>query len=648
MSFRKILVANRSEIACRVMRTARTLGYRSVAVYSDADAGAPHVFMADEAVRIGPAPAAESYLKVDAILDAARRTGAQAVHPGYGFLSENAGFAQACADAGLVFIGPPPEAIAAMGDKAGAKRRMIAAGVPTAPGYLGEDQSDARLTSEAEKLGYPLLVKAVTGGGGRGMRLANSPTELPEALAGARREALAAFGDATLMLEQLVAHGRHIEIQVFADAHGNAVHLGERDCTAQRRRQKIIEEAPSPIVTPALRETMGRDAVAAALAVGYRGAGTVEFIVEADLHHYFLEMNTRLQVEHTVTEMITGLDLVEWQLRVAAGEVLPLTQDRIRFSGHAIEVRLYAEDPHSGFAPQTGPVLYFRPEAALRPGLRIDSGIAQGNSVTPFYDPLLAKVIAHGRDREDAIRRLMAALEDAPLLGPATNGRFLRDLLDHERFRSATMHTTLLDEWAADNAPILRRPAATEADWRLAAAFFAGAKGWRAASVANFDLTLSSGGETRTLRVGAEGTVTQMHIELEADRRLRYTLDGVTRHAIIHREGDTLHLARDAAVFVFREVSAFPVIETRHDPLTARATVAGTVTRLEVGAGDTVIAGQTLAVIEAMKMEMRVTANAAGSVAAVRVMAGQQVEAGAILIELEPGESACLPMTKPS
>ena len=320
MNFRKILIANRGEIACRVMRTARTLGYRTVAVYSDADAGATHVAMAHEAVRLGPAPVIESYLNVDAILDAARRTGASAVHPGYGFLSENAGFAQACADAGLIFIGPPAKAIAAMGDKAGAKRRMIAAGVPTVPGYLGEDQDDPRLAAEAEKLGFPLLVKAVAGGGGRGMRLANSAAELPEALAGARREALAAFGNGTLMLERLIAQGRHIEIQIFADAHGNVVHLGERDCTAQRRRQKVIEEAPSPIVTPEMREAMGRDAVAAALAVDYRGAGTVEFIVDQDLRHYFLEMNTRLQVEHPVTEMITGLDLVEWQLRVAAGE----------------------------------------------------------------------------------------------------------------------------------------------------------------------------------------------------------------------------------------------------------------------------------------------------------------------------------------
>ncbi|WP_310452643.1 biotin carboxylase N-terminal domain-containing protein [Sulfuritalea sp.] len=694
MSFSKILVANRGEIACRIMRTARTLGYRTVAVYSDADAGAPHAAMADEAVRIGPASAAESYLNIAALLAAARKTGADAVHPGYGFLSENAGFARACIEAGLVFIGPPAAAIAAMGDKAGAKRRMAAAGVPTVPGYLGEDQSDATLATEAQKLGYPLLVKAVAGGGGRGMRLAQNAAELPEALAGARREALAAFGDATLMLERLIPQGRHIEIQIFADAHGNSVHLGERDCTTQRRRQKVIEEAPSPIVTPAMRTTMGRDAVAAALAVGYRGAGTVEFIVDRELRHYFLEMNTRLQVEHPVTEMITGLDLVEWQLRVAAGEPLPLKQDEIVWRGHAIEVRLYAEDPYAGFVPQTGPVLHFRPEAALRTGIRIDAGIAEGGAVSPYYDPLLAKVIAHGRDRSDAIRRLMAALEDAPLLGLPTNGRLLRDLVDHESFRAAQMHTTLLDEWATDGEDILQRPQPSEADWQLAAALFAGQPGWRAASVAGFGLTLACGGETRTLRiestddtgrselaretsahrqqagsyynranrspvrVGAgspcvpgtplRGQVTAIEWRIDDNGRLRYTMDGITRHAIVHHDGDTLHLAREAAVFVFREASPFPATKTRHDPLTARAAVAGTIARLEVGAGDTVSVGQTLAVIEAMKMEMRVTANAAGTVAAIRVLLGQQVEAGAILVELSIEELPCLPTTKPS
>jgi geranyl-CoA carboxylase alpha subunit len=632
MNFSKILIANRGEIACRIMRTARRLGYRSVAVYSDADADAPHVRLADEAVRIGPAPAAESYLRIEALLAAARASGAQAVHPGYGFLSENADFARACSEAGLAFIGPPADAIIAMGDKAGAKRRMIAAGVPTIPGYLGDNQSDESLGAEAAKIGFPLLVKAVAGGGGRGMRLAEDMSDLREAMAGARREALAAFGSGTLMLERLIPLGRHIEIQIFADAHGNVVQLGERDCTAQRRQQKVIEETPSPIVTPEMREAMGRDAVAVALAVGYRGAGTVEFIVDRELRHYFLEMNTRLQVEHTVTEMITGLDLVEWQLLVAAGEALPLRQDEIRFSGHAIEARLYAEDPYAGFSPQSGPVLYFQPDSAVRPGVRIDAGITQGNAVTPFYDPMVAKVIAHGRDRNDAIRRLIAALEEMPLLGPATNGRFLRDLLDHESFRAATTHTGLLDEWAASGEAILRRPQPDKEDWQLAAALFAGKPGWRPASVAGFDLTLTCGEETRTVRAG-DATVGILSQPVD-DGRLRYTIDGVTRHAIFHRDGDRLQLARGAAVFTFTEASPFPIVADDFDSHTARATVAGTVARIEVAAGDRVETGQTLAVIEAMKMEMRVTANATGVVASVRVLAGQQVAAGAILVQL--------------
>ncbi len=619
------------------MRTARTLGYRTVAVYSATPMPERRMWpWPTRRYASAPHPRAESYLNVAAILDAARRTGADAVHPGYGFLSENATFAQACVDAGLVFIGPPPEAIAAMGDKAGAKRRMIAAGVPTVPGYLGDDQGDERLMPEAETLGFPLLVKAVAGGGGRGMRLVRASTELQPGIDGARREALSAFGDGTLMLERLIPEGRHIEIQVFADAHGHAVHLGERDCTAQRRRQKVIEEAPSPIVTAAMRETMGRDAVAAALAVGYRGAGTVEFIVDADLKHHFLEMNTRLQVEHPVTEMITGLDLVEWQLRVAAGEALPLRQEQIRFDGHAIEARLYAEDPYAGFAPQTGAVLHFRPADALRPGIRIDAGIVEGGRVTPWYDPMLAKVVAHGRNRDDAIRRLIAALEDAPLLGVANNGRFLRDLLDHERFRSATMHTTLLDEWACErtsrscSARSRRRPTGN-----LAAALFAGPA--RLARGQRCGLRPDAGLRRRNAKSSSAPAlrVRRSNGAIAAHGRLRYTQDGITRHATLHRDGDTLHLARDAAVFVFREASPLPAADNRNDPAIARASVAGTVARLEVGAGDTVIAGQTLAVIEAMKMEMRVTARAAGTVAAVRVLAGSQVEAGAILIELD-------------
>jgi geranyl-CoA carboxylase alpha subunit len=629
--FSKILVANRGEIACRVMRTARRLGYRTVAVFSDADAAAPHVAMADEAVRIGEAPASSSYLNIDALIDAAHRTGADAVHPGYGFLSERADFAQACADAGLVFVGPPPDAIRAMGDKAGAKRRMIEAGVPCAPGYLGEDQSDERLATEAARLGTPLLVKAVAGGGGRGMRRVRDLAELPAALAGARREALSAFGDSTLMLERLIEGGRHIEIQVFCDAHGHAVHLGERDCTAQRRHQKVVEEAPSPIVGAAMREAMGRDAVAAARAVGYRGAGTVEFIVDAHLRHHFLEMNTRLQVEHPVTECITGLDLVEWQLRVAAGDPLPLRQEDIRFSGHAIEARLYAEDPYDGWTPQTGRIAGWRPADAA---IRIDHGIAEGGEVTPYFDAMVAKFIAHGRDRADASRRLAAALEDAPLLGLRSNARFLRDLLQHPEFVHARMSTTRLDEWLASGEAILQRPAPPQAAWRVAAAVMAGNSAGRPASVAGFDVSLVCQGEQRTLRAPVSG----VGIASTAGGWLRVEIDGVHRRLRFAQAGGALHLAIDGAVFTFEEPSPWPARDGGSDPRRALAPVAGVVAHVSVAPGDRVEAGTPLVCVEAMKMEMWLHAAAAGTVRAVHVRPKEPVAAAALLVELEIDE----------
>ncbi|HEY6135928.1 MAG TPA: biotin carboxylase N-terminal domain-containing protein [Rubrivivax sp.] len=631
MSFRKVLVANRGEIACRVMRTVHRLGYCSVAVFSDADAQAPHVLQADEAVHIGASPAAASYLDIEALLAAAEKTGADAVHPGYGFLSERADFAQACTGAGLVFIGPPPEAIRAMGDKAGAKRRMLAAGVPCAPGYLGERQDDGHLAAEAAVLGLPLLVKAVAGGGGRGMRLVRTLDEWPAALAAARREALSAFGDGTLMLERLIADGRHIEIQVFADTHGNVLHLGERDCTAQRRHQKVIEEAPSPIVTPALRAAMCADAVAAARAIGYVGAGTVEFIVDAQLKHYFLEMNTRLQVEHPVTECITGLDLVEWQLRVAAGEPLPLTQAQVRFNGHAIEARLYAEDPYDGFKPQSGRIAHWRPQHG---GVRVDHGIAEGGEITPFYDAMVAKLVVHGQDRADAIRRLTRALEDTPLVGVKTNGHFLRDLLQHPQFQDAEMTTTRIDEWAASGEPLLQRPAPHDATWQLAAALRAGRGGHRPASIAAFDLTLICDGGQRTLRAPPSG----VSVHSWQDGALRYTRDGVQRHAHCIDDGDALHLAIDGAVFVFKEPSPFPQRDSAADASCARAQVAGVVVQLLVAPGDTVAAGQPLVCVEAMKMEMWLNAAAAGTVRAVHTQAKASVASGQVLVELEIAE----------
>jgi geranyl-CoA carboxylase alpha subunit len=663
---KKILIANRGEIACRVIRTARKLGYRTVAVFSQADAQAPHVSLADEAVCIGGAPAAESYLKVEALLDACRKTGANAIHPGYGFLSENAGFAQACADAGVIFIGPSPEAIRVMGDKAGAKKEMIKAGVPTAPGYLGADQHDETLIAEGKRLGFPLLVKAVSGGGGRGMRLVHQADELAQAIISARREAQSAFGDGTLMLERLVLNGRHIEIQVFADSHGNAVYIGERDCTAQRRRQKVIEESPSPVVSPAMREAMGRDAVLAAKAINYCGAGTIEYIVDQELNYYFLEMNTRLQVEHPVTEMISGLDLVEWQLRVACGQPLPLKQDQITLSGHAIEARLYTEDPYAGFAPQTGLINWWRPELALFDGVRIDDGIVEGGTVTPHYDPMVAKLIVHGRDRDDAIRRLIATLDDAPLLGLKHNARFLRDLVDHERFRLGTMTTTLIDQWQIDNESILQRPVATDEAWLVAAAVFAArqqsqdagiaAPALRANSVTGFDVPLQCDATKRTLRVQGhrqgrfdvsptvKATPHAMRlISHGADQLgdatrgglLRYELDGVQRRVIAVWCGEELHLVQDAAVFVFSEVSAWPDAGNAVDPSRALAPVAGTVAQVLVKAGDVVAEGQALMSIEAMKMEMWLTAQAAGVIKAVYAQPGEQVQAKTLLIDIE-------------
>ena len=645
--FDKILIANRGEIACRVIRTARKLGYRTVAVYSDADKAAPHVRLADEAVHIGASAAADSYLRVESLIEAARKTSANAVHPGYGFLSENAGFAQACLDAGLVFIGPPPAAIEAMGDKALAKRRIMAAGVPCAPGYLGAQQDDARLTEEALKLGFPLLVKAVAGGGGRGMRLVRAADEIAQALVGARREAQNAFGDATLMLERLVDNGRHIEIQIFADAHGNVVHLGERDCTAQRRRQKVIEEAPSPVVNAALREAMGKDAVAAARAVGYRGAGTVEFMVDADLKHYFLEMNTRLQVEHPVTEMVTGIDLVEWQLLVAAGLPLPLQQADIRLSGHALEARLYAEDPYAGFAPQTGTVRWWRPQHALFEGVRIDDGITEGSEISPFYDGLVAKVIVHGRDRDDAIRRLRAALQNAPLLGLRNNGRFLADLLDHPAFRGALMTTGMIDQWQESGESLLQRPLPGDQVWCVAAAAFAMQNGanWRDDSVASFDLSLQCDEVVQTLRVRPDRSgavrVTLANqqcvvtIITFAEGALLFEIDGVRRRAVVVLQRHEMHLALAGASFVFRELSPLPDQDTLQDASQARAPVAGKLTQIQVAVGAAVKAGQALLCIEAMKMEMWLTAQAAGTVIALHAKLGEQVASGTLLVEIE-------------
>jgi geranyl-CoA carboxylase alpha subunit len=611
------------------------MGYRTVAVFSDADAQAPHVAMADRAVRIGPGPAAESYLNVAALLAAARAAGADAVHPGYGFLSENADFAETCAAAGLVFIGPPPAVVREMGDKARAKALMKAAGVPVVPG------SEVASAEAAALIGYPLMVKAVAGGGGRGMRVVREPQALAEAMQSAAREALSAFGDGTLMLEKLVEHGRHIEVQVFADDHGNAVHLGERDCTAQRRRQKIIEESPSPIVGAEMRARMGADAVKAALAVGYRGAGTIEFIVDAAQKYYFLEMNTRLQVEHPVTEMCTGVDLVEWQLRVAAGERLPLAQEEIRFSGHAIEARLCVEDSHAGFAPQTGKIIYWRPAKAE--GIRIDSGIAEDGEISPFYDSMVAKIIAWGETRADAARRLTAAIEDTPLFGLATNAGFLNDLLRSPEFRGAKMHTGMIDEWAAQSAAILARPVPGPETVALAAAILAGpGQKFRNRGAAEYGFVLEMAGKAVALRVKAEGdcvlvsqgeTNTQLRIIAVEGPKIRFERNGVRGHATALRCENVLHLAADGLVSVFVEPSPFAVAHPLADPSRILAPVSGTLLSI-LAAGSVVAAGDVVAVIEAMKIETRIEAAAAGIVGGVHAVAGAQVAAKALLLVL--------------
>ncbi|MFH1793325.1 MAG: acetyl-CoA carboxylase biotin carboxylase subunit [Pseudomonadota bacterium] len=645
-AIRTLLIANRGEIACRIMRTAKRMGIATVAVYSDADADAPHMKMADSAVRIGGALPAESYLNAEAVIEAARKAGADAVHPGYGFLSENAGFAEACAVAGLVFVGPPAAAIHAMGDKARAKRLMAEAGVPVVPGYEGEDQSAETLSREAARIGYPVLIKAAAGGGGRGMRRVERAGDFAAALESARREAQNAFGDASVLIEKLITDARHIEIQVFADRHGNTIHLGERDCSAQRRHQKIVEEAPSPFVTPALRLAMGADAVRAAKAVGYEGAGTVEFIVAQDGTYHFLEMNTRLQVEHPVTEMVTGFDLVEWQLRVAAGERLPVGQDDVGLTGHAIEARLYAEDPYDGFRPQSGRILRWRP--AEGDGIRIDSGVAEGGVVTPFYDPMVAKVIAHGADRAEAIARLVAALR-ATAVGIATNREFLIDLLASEAFGAGEMTTGLIDSWIAEEAGILDAPRPTAFDFAIAAVVVAmrdGGSWFRSSGRAHCPITLARGDERgeavvhlergRLAGVSVGGEDIAVEQASVREDRLEFTVDGVSRRVGVLFAGRDVHLDRDGKVFVFHEPDPLVRPPAPKDPRRIVAPVSGVVRAVGVVAGQAVKAGGMVAMVEAMKMENALHAAIDGVVTAIHVAEGAQVAAGQLIAEIEP------------
>lgn len=639
---RTLLIANRGEIACRIMRTARRMGIATVAVFSDADRDAMHVEMADKVVWIGPAPAAQSYLNIAAILEAVHASGADAVHPGYGFLSENPAFARACAEAGLVFIGPSPDAIEAMGDKARARRIMAEAGVPVVPGYDGEDQSDARLAEEAGRIGFPLLIKAVAGGGGRGMRRVADAAGFQAALEGARREAMAAFGNDGVLLERLIEPARHIEVQVLGDSHGNIIHLGERDCSTQRRHQKVIEEQPSPFVSHDLRKKLTDTAIAAAQAVSYQGAGTVEFIVGEDGAFHFLEMNTRLQVEHPVTEMVAGLDLVEWQLRVARGEALP-PQDAVRFQGHAIEARLYAEDPAEGFAPQTGRVLHWRPEAlSAEAGIRVDAGVREGDIVTPFYDPMVAKLIAHGQTRAEAIEKLAAALRTAPLLGVRNNAGQLLSILSGDAFAAGAMMTGSLDAEAnADGAPepeIFALAAiilclAPGGDWfRSSGRAEASVSLKSRAHSQNVDLVFDRRGPVSVAPGGELLSVADARIE---EGRLHCVIDGRAHAVRFAVDGRRVWLFHGDQVHAFEEPDPLAREATADSGGAIVAPLAGIVSWIGIEIGAEVAAGETVASIEAMKMETRLAAPAAGRVVAIEATVGRQIRAGDLIIRIE-------------
>ncbi|PLW70894.1 acetyl-CoA carboxylase biotin carboxylase subunit [Pseudohalioglobus lutimaris] len=660
--FDSILVANRGEIALRVLRSAQQQGYRTIAVYSEADARSPHVQMADEAVMIGPAPVRESYLDMDKVLEAARLTGAQAIHPGYGFLSENAAFARACSKAGIVFIGPSPEAIEVMGNKAASKRRMLDAGVPCIPGYQDEDQSDEALMSAARDIGVPIMVKAAAGGGGRGMRLVESLDDLPVALASARSEAENAFGSAELILEKAVLRPRHVEIQVFGDEQGNVIHLGERDCSVQRRHQKVVEEAPCPVMTEALREAMGAAAVNAAKSIHYVGAGTVEFLLDADNNFYFLEMNTRLQVEHPVTEMITGQDLVAMQLRVAHGYPLPLVQEEVSLTGHAMEVRLYAEDPANDFLPATGTASVWSPAGGE--GIRIDHGLLEGQDISPFYDPMVAKIIAWGEDRDIARRRLLRALQATTLLGVPSNREFLIDVLGKTAFAEGSATTAFIAEHYTDQPPVQNVPSALHL--ALAASLLYRAALSESRSVAVSVLPGIEGySGARALRnhyqFGEEDKAVDVYLDevspgdyqiqiadqllmvswVDEDKSsVRVSCDGVqlTAQYSLPARG-TVQVQLRGMVATMTNALAF----TRGDEAaggsgTIVAPMHGNLMSLLVSVGDRVEAGQDVAVMEAMKMEHRLCSPVAGEVVSVYASEGEQIASAAVVLEIAAEE----------
>jgi geranyl-CoA carboxylase alpha subunit len=648
-TFDTVLIANRGEIACRIMHTIKDLGMRSVAVYSDADRNALHVEMADDAVNIGPSAAAESYLVADKIIAAAKSSGAQAIHPGYGFQSENAEFATACTEAGLVFIGPSAKAISLMGDKAAAKRRMIEAGVPTLNGYQGVAQEDGILIEEAAKIGFPLMVKAAAGGGGRGMRLVVNPNDLNHALASARTEALSAFGSDTLILEKAVIRPRHVEIQIFGDSHGNIIHLGERDCSVQRRHQKVLEEAPCPIMDTDLRASMGDAAVAAAKTVDYVGAGTVEFLLDSSGAFYFLEMNTRLQVEHPVTEMITSLDLVALQIQIAQGHSLGLSQDDIQLNGHAIEARLYAEDPSKGFLPATGRISHL----SFPTGVRVDSGVKTGSDVSPFYDPMIAKFTAWGPDRETARRKLVASLQDMVLFGVATNREFLIEALTTESFVTGEATTAFISENFSEDDLTASPPTAEvialagitqylEARESSNAVIPHNLYGWSSAqtfptpyqygimrveitAVGPNSFSVKAGDRTFQIDLIARGTDTA-----------RFNLNGRRVDLTwLCPSAAHLHIQIGGRSFEFINTLAMPPQSTKTiGEGDIRAPLHGALTEIFVSEGDTVTIGTCVAVVEAMKMQHDILADIDGSVETIFVKTGTQVGAGAPLFKL--------------
>ncbi len=663
--FRRILIANRGEIACRVIHTARRLAIETVAVYSDADAGALHVASADTAVRIGGAAPSESYLNIDAIVAAAKATRAEAIHPGYGFLSENAAFAEACAKAGIVFIGPPASAIRAMGSKSAAKALMEKAGVPVVPGYHGDKQDPKLLAREAERIGYPVLIKAVAGGGGKGMRRVDQATDFAEALDGARREAKGAFKDDAVLVEKYVERPRHVEIQVFADTKGNAVYLFERDCSVQRRHQKVLEEAPAPHLPEKTRKAMGEAAVAAAKAIGYTSAGTVEFIYGSGAF-FFMEMNTRLQVEHPVTELVTGLDLVEWQLRVAAGEALPLKQDELRLRGHAIEARLYAEDPAKHFLPAIGRLAHLSlPASAPMGPVRIDTGVRQGDTVSIHYDPMIAKIIAWGEDRGAALRRMAKALEETRVAGLATNRDFLHAVVTHSAFAKGEIHTGFIAEHSAALLPAAETvpdrvvalaalyaalASAAETSARAAASGdpfspWHRSDGWRLNDDAWSTFRFSAGEHQISVTVhyrkggfvfDLPGGSAKVSGTMAPDGAISARFGDAVVHAAVARAGGELTIfegGKSWRLAIVDPLAAVADAEAGAESLTAP--MPGKIIAVKVEAGAKVERGQALLVMEAMKMEHTIRAPADGTVEKIHYAVGEQVEEGVELIHFE-------------